>query len=324
MSPRRKKSHGWVVILWGINGFVLISFLGFLGFSFSRSSQRVAAAVDETRTPQPVETRKIPPTSYFLPTLTPNPLYTPPVFESPTPFVLARGPRPSIIGFSVAGRPIEAYTFGNGEKQYLIVAGIHGGYEGNTVALANELITHIIDNPDVIPSDATLYIIRNMNPDGEARSDEADGRVNNHGVDLNRNFPSDNWTDDWDRDGCWILRPTTGGDYGGSEPETRAVMSFIASHKILAMISYHSAALGVFPGGVPWEPASKRLAAALGKATGYPYPPIDTGCIYTGTLADWAVENGAGAAVDMELSTHTRTDFDNNLEALEALLNFAP
>jgi predicted deacylase len=224
----------------------------------------------------------------------------------------------------VAGRPIEAYTFGNGEKQYLIVAGIHGGYEGNTVALANELITHIIDNPDVIPSDATLYIIRNMNPDGEARSDEADGRVNNHGVDLNRNFPSDNWTDDWDRDGCWILRPTTGGDYGASEPETRAVMSFIASHKILAMISYHSAALGVFPGGVPWEPASKRLAAALGKATGYPYPPIDTGCIYTGTLADWAVENGAGAAVDMELSTHTRTDFDNNLEALEALLNFAP
>ena len=78
-------------------------------------------------------------------------------------------------------------------------------------------------------------------------------------------------------------------------------MSFIASHKIRAMISYHSAALGVFPGGVPWEPASRRLAAALGKATGYPYPPIDTGCEYTGTLADWAVENGAGAAVDMEL-----------------------
>ena len=161
-----------------------------------------------------------------------------------------------------------------GEKEYLIVAGIHGGYEGNTIALANELITYINENPDAIPTDVTLYIIRNMNPDGEARDNGVDGRVNNNGVDLNRNFPADNWTADWDRDGCWIYRPTTGGAYAGSEPETRSVMSFIRSHKIEAMISYHSAALGVFPGGVPWEEPSKRLAKALAKATGYPYPPL--------------------------------------------------
>jgi predicted deacylase len=324
MSPRRKKSHGWVVLIWGINGLALISLMGFTAFYFSRANLRASAAVSTIGTPRAVETRKIPPTSFFLPTLTPNPLYTPPVFESPTPFVLAYGPRPSIVGFSVGGRPIEAYTFGNGYKQYLIVAGIHGGYEGNTIALANELITYLIDNPDFIPSDTTLYIIRNMNPDAEVRSDDEDGRVNNHGVDLNRNFPSDNWTASWDRDGCWVLRPTTGGDYGGSEPETRALMSFIASHQLRGLISYHSAALGVFPGGDPWEPASRRLAAALGKATGYPYPPVDTGCKYTGTLADWAVENGARAAVDMELSTHKNTDFENNIKALDVLLNFVP
>jgi murein peptide amidase A len=324
MSPGRRKSHGWVVIIWVINGLALFSLLVFLFFYFSRAGLRVSAAVDSTRTPAPAEARTIPPTSYFLPTLTPNPHYTPPVFESPTPFALAYGPRPSIIGFSVGGRPIEVYTFGNGEKQYLIVAGIHGGYEGNTIALANELIPYIIDNPDVISADTTLYIIRDMNPDAEARSNDEDGRVNNHGVDLNRNFPSDNWTADWDRDGCWVLRPTKGGDYGGSEPETRAVMNFIASHQIRALISYHSAALGIFPGGTPWEPASIRLAGKLGKATGYPYPPVDTGCKYTGTLADWAVENGARAAVDMELSTHKSTDFDNNLRALEVLLNFVP
>lgn len=322
MPPRRKKSQGWVVFIWGVNLLALLSLVGFL--ILSRTDLSVSAAEEATRMPHAIETRKVPPTTYFLPTLTPNPRYTPPVFETPTPFVLAYGPRPSIIGFSVAGRPIEAYTFGTGERQYLIVAGIHGGYEGNTIALANELITYLIDNPDVIPSDATLYIIRNMNPDAEVRSNDAEGRVNNHGVDLNRNFPSDNWSADWDRDGCWVLRPTTGGEYGGSEPETRAVMSFIGSHQLKALISYHSAALGVFPGGDPWEPDSIRLAAALGKATGYPYPPIDTGCQYTGTLADWAVENGAGAAVDMELSTHKSTDFKNNLKALEVLLNFEP
>jgi len=322
MPPRKKQSHAWVYLIWGFNGLALFSIIGFL--ALNRSSLNVSAANVGTASPRPGETREIPPTSYFLPTLTPNPFYTPPVFETPTPFVLANGPRPAIIGFSLAGRPIEAYTFGTGAKQYLIVSGIHGGYEGNTIALANGLIPYLIDNPEIIPEDVTLYIIRNMNPDAEARSNDIDGRVNNNGVDLNRNFPSDNWAADWDRDGCWIYLPTTGGAYGGSEPETRTVMSFIGGHNIRAMISYHSAALGIFPGGVPWEEPSKRLAAKLNKVTGYPYPPIDTGCEYTGTLADWAVENGVGAAVDMELSDHKNTDFKQNLEALKVLLHFEP
>jgi len=92
--------------------------------------------------------------------------------------------------------------------------------------------------------------------------------------------------------------------------------------RIRALISYHSAALGVFPGGDPWEPASERLAGELADATGYPYPPIDIGCHYTGTLADWAVENGVQAAVDMELSNHQDAEFQKNLRAVEALLGF--
>ncbi|HEX9839747.1 MAG TPA: M14 family metallopeptidase [Anaerolineales bacterium] len=323
MARRNKRSHTWIYLIWGLNGVVIISLL--IAGTFYRTNQHALAADGLTEPPRPGSTQKPPPTRYFLPTLTPNPFYTPPVFETPTPFVLENGgTHATIIGFSLAGRPIEAYTFGEGKREYLIVAGIHGGYEGNTVALANELIMYINANPEVIPDSAKLYIIRNMNPDGEARSSDVEGRVNNNGVDLNRNFPSENWVADWDRDGCWVLRPTTGGLYGGSEPETRTVMGFISSHKLAALISYHSAALGVFPGGVPWEEVSKRLAKALSKETRYPYPPIDTGCEYTGTLADWAVENGVGAAVDMELSTHKNTDFDRNLKALKVFLNFIP
>jgi hypothetical protein len=81
---------------------------------------------------------------------------------------------------------------------------------------------------------------------------------------------------------------------------------------------------GDYPGGVPWEPDSIRLARTLAKATGYPYPPLDTGCEYTGTLADWAVENGVGAAVDMELANHRDTDFNKNLNALKSFLTFEP
>jgi protein MpaA len=315
--PRRKRSsHAWIYAIWGMNGAVILCLL--VVAVLYKTSLQVSAADQAIATAAPGETRKLPPTSYFLPTLTPNPFYTPPVFETHLLCWLAR----PAIWFSF--RPIEAYRFGVGEKEYLIVAGIHGGYEGNTIALANELIMHINENPGVIPTDVTLYIIRNMNPDGEARDDGVDGRVNNNGVDLNRNFPTKNWTADWDRDGCWIYRPTTGGAYAGSEPETRTVMSFIRGHKLEALISYHSAALGIFPGGVPWTGPSKRLAKALAKVTDYPYPPLDTGCEYTGTLADWAVENGVGAAVDMELRDHRHTDFKENLKALQVFLNFQP
>ena len=322
MPRRQKQSHAWVYLIWGLNGFALLVLTGFA--IFYRSSQNASAADAATQTAPAGATRVIPPTSYFLPTLTKNPFYTPYVFETSTPFVLLDGPLPGVIGFSLAGRPIEVYSFGAGEREYLIVAGIHGGYEWNTIALANELIRHINQNPGAIPSDAKLYIIRNMNPDGEARDHGVDGRVNNNGVDLNRNFPAENWAAEWDRDGCWIYRPTTGGLYAGSEPETRSVMAFIGSHKLEAMISYHSAALGIFPGGVPWTEDSKRLAKQLGKVTDYPYPPVDTGCEYTGTLADWAVEHGVGAAVDMELADHKNSDFSKNLKALNVLLNFVP
>jgi hypothetical protein len=36
------------------------------------------------------------------------------------------------------------------------------------------------------------------------------------------------------------------------------------------------------------------------------------------------VENGVGAAVDMELKNHRDTDFEENLKALNVLLNFEP
>ena len=323
MPRRSTQNHNWVYILWGVNGMVVLCLLAFGVFYLNgqRASAADAPVVGEA-TPTP--TRKLPPTSYWLPTLTPNPFYTPPVFETSTPFVLANGPPANVIGFSLAGRPIEAYSFGSGEREFLIVAGIHGGSEWNTIALANELITYINEHPDIIAGDTTLYIIRNMNPDGEARAHGVDGRVNNNGVDLNRNFPTKNWVPEWDRDGCWNYRETTGGAYGGSEPETRTVMNFIQLHDFTAVISYHSAALGIFPGGVPWEEPSKELAAKLAMVTKYPYPPLDTGCEYTGTLADWAVENGVDAAVDMELTNHRDTDFNQNLKALRAFLTWVP
>ena len=323
MQPSPRRRSRWVVLVWGLNVLGILGLAVILAVYFSRQPVQAAPAGFVYTGGTPRATNTAAPTSFYLPTITPNPLATEiEDYSTPTPFVFAGDSGSVVVGFSVQGRPIRAYTFGQGETQYLIVAGIHGGYESNTVDLANQLILYLSQNPDVVPASDTLYIIPDMNPDAVARGRNADARVNANGVDLNRNFPSDNWTATWDRTACWNERPTTGGAYGGSEPETRAVMSFIGSHGIQAMISYHSAALGVFPGGIPWQAASEDLARTLSTQTGYPYPPIDTGCIYTGTLADWAVEHGVGAAVDMELSTHQDAELSRNMRALKALLGF--
>jgi murein peptide amidase A len=322
-GPRPRKEGGLAAVAWTING-VAVGALLIIGAIYLSRQPAEAAPISpllSKGTPRPTSTPA--PTSFFLPTITPNPLATEVEdYSTPTPFVFAEGPAPGVIGYSVEGRPIDLYTFGQGELHYLIVAGIHGGYEGNTVDLANQLLVYISAHPEAVPSGDTLYVIPDMNPDAVARGRNAGARVNANGVDLNRNFPTHNWVPDWDHGNCWNERPTTGGVAGGSEPETRAVASFILSHRIQALISYHSAALGVFPGGNPWQPSSEKLAALLGDVTGYAYPPIDIGCTYTGTLADWAVENGVGAAVDMELSTHRDTDFSRNLRALQVLLDF--
>jgi predicted deacylase len=239
-----------------------------------------------------------------------------------TPLPLRNEQRPEIIGYSVEGRPLEVYTFGDGGRGRLLVAGIHGGDEWNTITLANQLIVHFNQSPHLIPDDVTLYILPNLNPDGEARAHNKYGRLNHDGVDLNRNFPV-NWKMDWERAGCWNYLPTSGGTGPGSEAETQALMDFINSHSIQAMISYHSAALGIFPGGFPWEEKSIRLAQSIAAVTSYPFPPLDTGCTYSGTLADYAVAMGM-AAVDLELTNHYDPEFDQNMQAMDVLLNFVP
>jgi predicted deacylase len=319
MRPaRRRKDTGWVVLAWSLNIIGCIALVTILLLYLNQQPVQAATFTNPLGTPYPTLTPA--PTYFYLPTITPNPRSTQLVELTATPFFLANGQKSNVIGFSTGGRPIEVYTFGQGEKQMMIVAGIHGGYEWNTIALADQLITYINDHPDAVPSDVTLYILRDLNPDGDARSHDADGRVNARGVDLNRNFPV-NWAATWNRSGCYDQTPTTGGAAPGSEPETRILMRFITSHKIQALISYHSAALGIFPGGNPWDEASMRLAQAIKNVTTYPYPPLDTGCVYTGTLADYAVSQGI-AAVDMELTNHSDTDFAMNLRTLQVLVNF--
>jgi predicted deacylase len=271
-----------------------------------------------TSSPSPTPTLTQTSIATETPTLTETPTSTstPTETMTPTPFWVG----PITIGKSVQNRPLEVYSFGSGPTHRLIVAGMHGGSEFNTIELADQLIAYLQGHPEVIPADITLFILRDLNPDGEARAHGVDGRANAHGVDLNRNWDA-NWQIDWPRTGCWIYTPVTGGTKPGSEPETQALMKFILGNNIDAIINYHSAALGVFAGGLPPDDKSIRLAKAIAAVSTYQYPPVKTGCDYTGGFIDWADLHGA-AAVDLELTNHTDTDYEMNLRVLNIFLNW--
>lgn len=261
-------------------------------------------------------------TSFFIPktivTSTSSPTTRPTNTATPTPTKPANGER-IIIGLSSEGRELEVFQFGNGQVPLLIIAGIHGGYEWNTVSLVDALMERIISHEILIPDNVTLFILRNFNPDGYEKDKGPDGRANANNVDLNRNWDSD-WKISWWGTQCWSLRYITAGTEPESERETQALKDFILNFKIEQLISYHSAGLGIFSGGSPGDKKSDALAKRLAQVSKYPYPPIARDCEYTGQLANWASDNGI-IAVDIELSNHSSIDLVENVNILEEFLD---
>jgi predicted deacylase len=255
--------------------------------------------------------------------LKPNPIQDPqisPTQTLETPLYMFKDT--AIIGYSVEGRPLQVFTFGSGPRDLMIVAGIHGGYEWNTIALADELIAHLSQHPEMIHPRLTIHILRSMNPDGAELQENPWGRGNANHVDLNRNWDS-SWSADIPKPNCWDIVPLNAGSRPGSEPETHALMQYIFDANIEALISYHAAGLGIFAGGKPSAAESLSLAEAIAAVSDYPYPPIDIGCEYTGTMTDWAADHGV-AAIDIELSTHWDTDFEQNLIILQTFFDWHP
>lgn len=316
--------------LWGFLGTALVLLLS-AGFVYTvqnaQSAQQMEVDISNpleiliapTSTMPPTAT-DVSPTATLTATATETPIPPPTVTSTATPLPQVEGP--TAIGLSVEGRPIEAYRFGTGDLAYLVVGGIHGGYEVNTVHLTDELIAYFITHPDEIPPETRLYIVRALNVDGLQKPYDADGRANANKVDLNRNYPTD-WAVDWERTGCWNYREINAGTHAASEPETIAMMAFIINHPLVAMVSFHAAAPGFYPSGKPHHEDSAALSTYLSEASGYPYPAVDIGCQMTGNLVDWAHTLGVAGA-DVELTDHYNTEFETNLKLVKALLTWRP
>jgi hypothetical protein len=242
------------------------------------------------------------------------------------------------IGRSVEGRPITVQTVGTGSTDVLIVGGIHGGYEANSIALSRRLLEYFRETPDALPAQFTLHVIDNMNPDGLYRitggtpieefdfraANTAPGRFNARWVDLNRN-----WDGDWQPTSYWGNREVDAGSAPFSEPETRAVRDYFERIDPVVSVFYQSAAFGLWYSGAEdgWEPA-RRLAEIYHRASGYRMPTEDDGdgdadgpvdYEITGSADDYFYEIGH-PNLTVELTNHYDIDWERNIAGLTALL----
>jgi hypothetical protein len=278
-----------------------------------------------TSTPAPTSTVVAAATAVAAPIIAPQATTSP----QPSPTFAAYGISQT-IGFSGEGRPIVSYQFGYGADDLVLVGGIHGGYEWNTIVLAYELIDYLTAHPELIPANVTLHIIPSANPDGQFVATGSSGRVdgtavynntipgrfNANGVDLNRN-----WDCEWSAEAVWSNTAVSGGDAPFSEPETQALRRFFWRIRPQVVLFWHSKADGVFAAGcgATYPPS---VAAAEQFATAAEYPLFNDFSHYpvTGDASNWLATQGI-ASFTVELKTHNGADFAQNLAGVLALLD---
>jgi len=151
----------------------------------------------------------------------------------------------------------------NNQKPILFIGGVHGD-EPEGVRLANDLIVFLQKNDQ--HSQVPWLLIPCLNPDGYKMNQ----RTNGNGVDLNRNYPSKNWSPDFPKSRYFP------GKMAASEPEIQALVKLIEEEKPRLIIHFHSWIPCVVCAGEPGMVDAKRLSDAsnyeLKEDIGYPTP----------------------------------------------------
>jgi len=184
----------------------------------------------------------------------------------------------SIYGTSVEGLPLTVYLPDEAATDLLILAAIHGDEAETTVVVSEALRS--------LPrGDLKAAVILCGNPDGMLKGTRGNAR----GVDLNRNFPTSNWSPDpvhyksRANDARDIaLSP---GPQPASEPELTALVSLIDKLRPRAVVSLHSALACVDDAGASHlgRQLADRCELPFLTEIGYPTP---------GSMGTWAGERG--------------------------------
>ena len=174
-----------------------------------------------------------------------------------------------VFGQTASGVPILAHNFGQTGPRVLILGGVHGD-EIEGVWAAHGLLNAFAQS---FPYKLRLTLVPAFNLDGVLGKE----RRNSRGVDLNRNLPTNDWTD---KVATERYNP---GPSANSEPENQALVKFIDSEKPAFILSLHSWKPMLNINGdcrAEAEEIAKRTGYIIEETIGYPTP----GCLgtYTG------------------------------------------
>ncbi len=183
---------------------------------------------------------------------------------------------PEIYGRSELGAPLEVWR-PSGECELLVFAGIHGEEAQTTFALSCALRQLSEPSPH-------CAVVLAANPDGLTRGTRGNAR----GVDLNRNFPTEDWQSDpvlhrytLDDPRDVKLSPGSG---PGSEAETKALVSLIDDMEPAAVVALHA------PLACIDDAKRGPLAHWLAERTGLPLV-ADVGYPTPGSFGTWGGEH---------------------------------
>ncbi|MCA9367386.1 hypothetical protein KC887_03955 [Candidatus Kaiserbacteria bacterium] len=229
----------------------------------------------------------------------------------------------TVIGHSVEGRDIVSYTFGTGDTHLLFVGGIHGGYEANSINLANGVIEEFQNDTSLVPDNLTIHIIPALNPDGYARAldttttyTDPQMRFNANGVDLNRNFDCK-----WAPTSSWRGATVSAGTSAFSEPEAAALRDYVLAINPAGVVFWHSAAGNVYASecedGI--LPNTLTLMSTYALAGNYGQVPKFDAYPVTGDAEGWLASIGI-PAVTVELKTHESMEWQQNWAGTLAVL----
>ena len=203
----------------------------------------------------------------------------------------------SVKGRTIWGRDVRP---DDAKLRVLVVGGIHGDEMSSS-----SLVFHWIDMasnapPADIPQAIHWRFIPSLNPDGLfARPSK---RVNAHGVDLNRNFPTPNWS----RDAKLYWEGRTKRDprrWPGakplSEPESRFLYEQMDSFKPNLIVSVHA------PYGLLDFDGPAVAPSRLGRLY------LDQVGIYPGSLGNYGGIHKGVPVVTIELGSASRAPLDS-------------
>lgn len=207
-------------------------------------------------------------------------------------------------GRSVWGRELWWYKVGDGKRK-LFINGTHHGAEYITAKLCTDLYDYLKTRRNELKN-WSVYVMPMVNPDGASVAQgllpkntaiyenlrRMNGwndiymswQANANGVDLNHNYDAD----------FRQIEPhgatRCAGKYPESEPETRAVVSFVRRERFDMVICLHSQGEEIYHGYKGFYPdGSREIATEMEKQSGYKVCEPETFASFGG-MKDWFVD----------------------------------